>query len=71
MKPRELDAAINGLEVFINARHDGTLYATHHDFTRFNVKPVKTLRVPLDEITPEWKPETDPRVIQAIAELNQ
>lgn len=71
MNPRELDIAINGLKVFIVARHDGTLYATHHDYSRFNVEPVKTLRIPLAEITPEWKPETDPRVIQAIAELNQ
>ncbi len=71
MKPRELDAAINGLEVFINERHDGTVYATTHDFSRFNVEPVKRLRIPLDEITPEWDVETDPRVVQAIAELQQ
>lgn len=72
MRPKDLDTAINGLEVYINARHDGTLYATTHDFTKFNVKPVKTLRIPLAECTePGWSVETCPRVAKKIAEMNQ
>lgn len=71
MNPKELDAAINGLKVFINARADGTLYATHHDFSKFNVKPVKTIRVPLAEVGADWTVDTCPHVAQALAELNQ
>lgn len=71
MNPKELDAAINGLKVHIYERHDGTIYASVHEFERFGVKPIKTTRVPLAEVGDGWSVDTCPRVAQALAEARQ
>jgi hypothetical protein len=45
--PRMLDWAVNGVPVNINRNGAGELYATIHDYSRFGVKPLATVRVPL------------------------
>lgn len=47
MTPLQLDYIINGAAVFIYRRHDGTHYQSVHDFSKFGVNPVETVRVKL------------------------
>ena len=58
MRPGALDALINGIKVYINRRpQDGSVYATVHDFSRFGVKSLKVVRVPLSCLNPEQHPD--------------
>lgn len=58
MKPETLDALISGTKVYINRRpQDGSIYATVHDFSRFGVKAIKIVRVPLSCLDPERHPD--------------
>ena len=47
-RPAHLDMAINGVKVFIYRRPDESVYASIHDFTDFQVKPLRIMRVPID-----------------------
>ena len=61
--PGTLDAVINGHKVYINRRHDGSVYATMFDFTRFGVVPQKIVRVPFES---EGNPTKHVRVLKAM-----
>jgi len=63
MNPEALDAVLNGRKVYINRRHDGSVYATVFDFTRFGVVPQKIVRVPVEY---DDDPETHVRVRKAL-----
>jgi hypothetical protein len=66
ISPALLDAAINGVKVYINRRPDGSVYGTVHDFERFGVKPLKIVRVPLDFPDPENHPDVHRAVGKAM-----
>lgn len=62
MNAAGLDAFINGRKVFVYRRSDDSVYASVHDFSHFQVKPLKIVRVPLDY--PD--PASHPKVAEAI-----
>lgn len=71
MTPRELDWIISGMPVYINKRpHDGGIYATIHDYSRFNIKPLATVRVPLKDLTKADDALTHPTVTAKIKEFS-
>jgi hypothetical protein len=47
MTPKMLDYVVNGAKVFIYKRPDGSKYATVHDFSKFGLKEMILIRVPL------------------------
>lgn len=61
--PGTLDAVLNGHKVYINRRHDGSVYATMFDFSRFGVVPQKIVRVPFGS---DGDPLMHPRVLKAV-----
>lgn len=63
LSPAALDAIINGTKVYINRRHDGSVYATKYDFTAYGVQPQKIVRVPFEY---DGDPERHPRVRKAL-----
>lgn len=71
ISPRALDWLCNGVPVYIRRRpSDGKVYATTFDFSKFvREDPLATLRVPVGDLKDlrGWEPETDPRVIEAMA----
>lgn len=70
MTPRLLDWAINGVPVYIYRRASGGVYATKHDFSRFGVNAIATVRVKITEKTPAgYDVETDPAVLKKLAKL--
>lgn len=70
MSPFELDTVLNGAKVYIYNRPDGTLYASLHDFSRFNTEPVETVRVPLTPTSTTDAVLADAKVVEAINRLS-
>lgn len=65
----QLDAILNGAPVRIYKRADGTCYATLHDFDRFGLKPLSTVRVRLTSTSTEESVLNAPVVLAALAKL--
>ena len=47
MTPLVLDTILNGVKVYIYRHQDGSIYPTIHNFERFGVKSLQTVRVPV------------------------
>lgn len=71
MTPRELDWLCNGVPVKIYRRLDGSVHATIHDFERFGVKPVETVRVTPSPTSTVESIENDPEVVRRLAALTR
>lgn len=44
-RPAMLDAVINGVKIYIYQRHDGMIYWTYFDFSRFGDEPLRVMRL--------------------------
>ena len=66
MTPSELDAAINGAKVHIYRRPDRSVYASVHDYSRFGIEPLETVRVKLTPTSTVAEVETHAKVMAAI-----